>query len=271
MRLQNAPLVHVVAQVVFSPILTIERHVPELQERLGASFPRFRKAVIATIPVLGREAGETSPQWEFADRSQRTGVVLTSSSVVLHTAAYTSNEPFLFQMYAVLVALRELVPTLQVVERIGLRYVDLVRPREDESYGKYVHVGLLGFPFRDAPQLDARSVNFLTQSVATTNTGFLAIRSITLSPGRFLPPDLDAGMLQTPAAAPTTGTMPGLAVDFDHFTLFNGPNTHAMDFDPDTIVAHLKTLHRTLRQAFDVIVTPYALEQWGPWVAVEAL
>jgi uncharacterized protein (TIGR04255 family) len=269
MRLENAPLVHVLAQVVFSPVLTIERQLPELQERLATSFPRFRKAVVAAIPIFGAEAGQATHQWEFADRSQRTGVVLTTSSVLLHTTAYTSWEPFLARLHGVLVALRQLLPTLQVVERIGMRYVDLVRPEADEPYGKYVHMGLLGFPFRDAPQLDAKTGGFLTQSVATTPTGVLAIRSGTLPAGRFLPPDLDAGMLQPPVLKATTGDKPGLTVDFDHFTLFDGDNVAVIDFDPDAIIAHLTTLHHTLREAFDVIVTPYALEQWGPWVAAE--
>lgn len=269
MRLQNAPLVHVIAQVVFSPVLTMERQLPELQERLGASFPRFRKAVVATVPILGAEAGETTHQWEFADRSQRTGVVLTTSSVVLHTTAYTAWEPFIARLHEVLAALRQLLPTLQVVERIGLRYVDLVRPEAEEPYSKYVHMGLLGFPFRDAPQLDARPRGFLSQSVATTPSGVLAIRSGTLPSGRFLPPDLDAGMLQPPVLKATTGDNPGLAVDFDHFTLFDGVNGTVVDFDSDAIIAHLTTLHHTLREAFNVIVTPYALEQWGPWIAVE--
>lgn len=268
MRLENAPLVHVLAQVVFSPILTMERQLPELQERLGASFPRFREAVVARVPILGKEPGETTPQWEFADRSLRTGLVLTTSSLVLHTSAYTSHEPFLARLRDVLIALGELLPMLQVVERIGLRYVDLVRPEAEEPYGKYVHMGLLGFPFRDAPQLNAQSGGFLTQSVATTPKGLLAIRSGTLPPGRFLPPDLDSGMLHPPEIKASSGARPGLAVDFDHFTIFDGANGQFMNFDPDAIVAHLIQLHHTLREAFDVIVTPYALERWGPWVEV---
>lgn len=270
MRLENAPLVYVVAQVVFSPVLAIERQVPEFQERVGVAFPRYRKGDVATVSLLGREAAETSQQWEFADRSQHTGLVLTTSSVVLHTTSYTSREPFLRQLYEVLVVLGELLPTLPVVERIGLRYVDLVRPEAEEPYGTYVHMGLLGFPFRDAPQLDARARGFLTQSVATTPTGVLAIRSGTLPAGRFLPPDLDAGMLHPPALRATTTARPGLAVDFDHFTVFDGSSA-IMDFSPDTLITHLTALHHTLRQAFDVIITPYALEQWGPWLDSETL
>ena len=95
MRLRNAPLVQVIAQVVFSPVLTMERQVPALQERLSTRFPRYRKAGVAAVPIFGGETGKTTYQWEFADRTQRTGVVVTTSSVVLHTTALrnTSSAP----------------------------------------------------------------------------------------------------------------------------------------------------------------------------------
>jgi uncharacterized protein (TIGR04255 family) len=189
--------------------------------------------------------------------------------LVLHTSAYLSKEPFIEQLRSVLIELHQLLPTL-LVERIGMRYVDLVRPDETERYEDYIHAGLLGFPFRDAPQLNAVPGGFLTQSVGTTPTGFLAIRSGILPPSRFLPLDLDAGMLRAPVLRPTTGNRPGLAVDFDHFTVFDGANSSTMDFDPDAITGHLLKLHRTLRGAFDVIATPYALERWGPWIATDA-
>lgn len=270
MRLKSAPLVHVLAQVVFSPILSLERSLPELQERLAPEYPRFRESSVTTIPLTGGAATAVPisvAQWEFADRAQRTGIVLSKNSVVLQTTAYSSREAFFTRLYAILNTIRDFASSAPLVERIGLRYVDLVRPVGDEPYRTYVHMGLLGFPFRDSPHLHARSLGFLTQSVAKTNSGMLAIRSGTLPPGALLPPDLNPGMLQ-PALQPMPSERPGLAVDFDHFTVFDG-TTPAMDFDPEAILAHARLLHATLREAFDTIITPEALKRWGPWVNEE--
>lgn len=270
MRLKNAPLVHVLAQVAFSPILALERYLADIQGRFGPEYPRFRESTITAIPLMGSgpaAAPSAVVQWEFADRAQRIGIVLTKSGVVLQTTAYGSRESFFTRLHAILSTIRDFAPSTPLVERIGLRYVDLVRPVGDEPYGTYVHMGLLGFPFRDSPKLAARSLGFLTQSVAKTPHGMLAIRSATLPPGTLLPPDLDPGMLQPPFA-PEKGGRPGLAVDFDHFTVFDG-TLPPMDFEPDAILAHTIRLHATLREAFDTIITEEALKQWGPWTSEE--
>lgn len=272
MQLKNAPLVHVLAQVVFSPILSLERSLVDLQQRLAPEYPRFKESSITTIPLTG-VASMTSPtpvvQWEFADRAQRTGIVLSKNSVVLQTTAYGSREAFFTRLHAILSAIQDFAPSTPLVERIGLRYVDLVRPAGDEPYRTYIHMGLLGFPFRESPQLEALSLGFLTQSVAKTNSGMLAIRSGTLPPGTLLPPDLNPGMLH-PALPAVGGERPGLVVDFDHFTVFDGM-TPPMDFNPDAILVHARLLHATLRAAFDAITTPKALKEWGPWVNEENL
>jgi uncharacterized protein (TIGR04255 family) len=271
MRLKNAPLVHVLAQVAFSPILALERYLVDIQGRLAPEYPRFRESTIMSVPLVGPGPATAPPpvvQWEFADRAQRTGIVLTKSSVVLLTTAYGSRESFFTRLHTILSTIQDFAPSTPLVERIGLRYVDLVRPVGDEPYRTYVHMGLLGFPFLDSPKLEAQSLGFLTQSVAKTAHGMLAIRSATLPPGTLLPPDLDPGMLQPPFT-PANGGRPGLAVDFDHFTVFDG-KARPMDFHPDAILAHTMRLHATLRQAFDTIITEEALKQWGPWISEES-
>lgn len=289
MQLRHAPLVHVLAQVVFAPVLNWADRVPALQDRLiDLGFPRTRREDVSELTFAfgglpqaadpGKQAGALVPTpgvaagvqqsikstWEFADRAQRTAFVVSESSFVLHTSAYSTREPFFALLAQGLEALQSSMK-VTLVERLGLRYIDLVQKSADERFGQYVHDGLLGYPFREAPALGAIHGAFATQSVAVTPNGTLAIRSAVVPPGQHLPSDLNPGSLLRPDRVDQA--RPGLAVDFDHFTVFSAP-AGTLDFDPTTIVRHMDQLHTTLRHAFDAIVRPYAIERWGPWEEV---
>lgn len=276
MRLRNAPLVHVLAQVAFSPVLNWTEHVPALQDRLiDLGFPRVHRGEVTEITFgvtpggANEPAQQTTPQFAFLDRDQRTAFVLSAGTFVLHTSDYKSVEPFLACLRDGLGALSATMK-VRLVERLGLRYIDLVQPTGNEGYAEYVDAGLLGYPFRSAPgsppAIGATQVTFATQSVARTTEGVLAIRSGVLPPGQYLPPDLHPVSLQRPPNIDPA--RPGLIVDFDHFTVFNTPGERVMDFDAGTIVSHMEKLHATLRVAFRAIITPYAEARWGPEEAV---
>ena len=287
MRLRNAPLVQVLAQVVYAPVLNWKEHVPKFQERLiELGFPRVNKQESAEIRVefggpgqptegAARHGGLVGPSsvqqqvithYEFADRAQQTAFVLGESAFVLHTSDYQSKEPFFALLERGLEILNACM-RVTLVERIGLRYIDLVQPGSGERFGQYVHAGLLGYPFAEAPKLKAARRGFATQSVATTPDGSLAIRSAVVPPGQYLPPDLNPGSLRRPTNIDVKSA--GLVIDFDHFTIFNEPG-RAMDFAPVSVVEHLTALHATLREAFEVCVTDYARQKWGPWEEVSA-
>jgi uncharacterized protein (TIGR04255 family) len=268
MRLRNAPLVHVLAQVAFSPVLNWVEHVPALQERLiDIGFPRVQRGEVTEILFAPGNAPQQKIQqrFDFIDREQRTAFVLSESSFVLHTTDYVTREPFLARLQLGLEAVQASMK-VTLVERLGLRYIDLVQPDPGELFSAYVHQGLLGYPFRETPVLEASVGAFATQSVASTPTGTLAIRSGVLPPGQYLPPDLDPGTLLRPSRVDPS--RPGLAVDFDHFTVFSGQGSTPLDFHPPMIIAHLGQLHTALRHAFRAIATDSAISRWGPWEEV---
>lgn len=268
MRLPNAPLVHVLAQVVFSPVLNWQEYVPALQERLiDLGFPRVKRGEVTEFLFAPGNAPQQRVQQrvDFVDRDQRSAFVLTESTFVLHTTDYVTAGPFLDRLLRGLEALQSCMK-VTLVERLGLRYIDLVQPQPGERFGEYVHAGLLGYPFRETPALEATLGAFATQSVAQTPAGTLAIRSLVLPPGQYLPPDLDPGtLLRPPQVDPTR---PGLAVDFDHFTVFSGPGTTPLDFTPHVIINHLNKLHAALRTAFRAMTSEHAITRWGGWEEV---
>ncbi len=273
-RLRKAPLVHVLAQVVFPSLPTWMESLPALQRALyDMGYIRMQEHTGVEVNFEIRDA--PSPpitkqtvhvRYEFADREQRTAFVLTASSFVFHTTGYHGFPWFISELTRGLDALQA-TTAVQVVDRIGLRYVDLIQLQSGQSFGVFVHQGLLGYPFRATPQLGGTRVGFASGSMAVTRLGTLAIRSAVLPPGQFVPPDLEVGTLRPPSWVDSA--LPGLALDFDHFSIFSGPTTTGpMDFVVGEIAGRLSELHTTVRSAFEAIITDEAVALWGGWEEV---
>ncbi len=261
MRLRNAPLVHVLAEIRFSPVLSIEKYVPAIQDALRElGYPRLIEGTVQTVTVMAEAPPQVSirPQWAFLQAEKTAGAVLSESSLVLHTTRYSTVEPFLESLHRVAAVLSEVV-RIDLVERIGMRYIDRIPPDEDGDLGPFVIPGLVGFPMDDMGGIGA----LWTETVGRTPEGVLVVRSMLLPSGQVVPPDLDmAPVVYPPVERHDTVA---LALDFDHYTLLEA---EVFPFDAELVVQHARKLHAALRRAFDVAVTPYAIERWGPWEEV---
>lgn len=250
LHLSRTPLIYVVAQVRFSAVMAIEKYVPEIQEKLRHRYPWFQRSKIQEFVFQAEGAPNISfsDRYEFLQRDKRTGVVLMSNSVALHTNKYSSYEAFELEFISALNAVHESIG-IGLVDRIGLRYVDLVRLDANETWADYIKPGLLG--------LDAASVGAsepTCQSVWTGKTGLgnLAFRYIrSESP---IPPDL------TPVSLTYEGLLRpkeiGTVLDFDHYS------ETTREFELEAVVGAIGNLHDNLDRAFRSAVTPFALKQW---------
>jgi uncharacterized protein (TIGR04255 family) len=269
MQLQNAPLVHVLAQVVFSPIWELSERVKGFRPAIHSmGFPWVAEGQVHRVTVTDQAPPKVDlkPRWDFLSADKTTGIMLTEEALVLQTTAYTSSAPFRYRLHDVLRALRE-ATDVEFVQRIGLRYIDLVRVAPGERFSQYVHPGLLGFPWRDAPDLQARAIGLRTEAIAQTAVGIMAVRSAVLPPGQMVPADLLPAVLRYPTLLEESQTgLSGLALDFDHFVQFDET---PLPFDVDRIVDIVHQLHGGSRAAFEAAGTPYALERWGPWIKEE--
>jgi uncharacterized protein (TIGR04255 family) len=139
---------------------------------------------------------------------------------------------------------------ISLTERVGLRYVNLVRLQQGEKWTDYLHTGLLG--------LDPRSVgvnHWLSRSEAlgTTEVGKLVIRcSQSEQP---FPPDLLTNTLHYSMELAKGEIVTTL--DFDHFI------EAVSDFSVAGAVSTLEHLHESLDLVFATSVTANALREWG--------
>lgn len=124
---KHAPLAYVVAELRLGSILNLDPFAASLQDALGARFPRLAR---------GQEFGfvfdpqgmrqQVTPRFHFLTAEADACVVLTADVLALHVTRYTDSGAFSSLFAEVLAALAQ-VRGHQFVERIGLRYWDIVR------------------------------------------------------------------------------------------------------------------------------------------------
>src|ERR1017187_8050406 len=102
------------------------KYVPDLQEEFRKRFPRFSKGELATARLSpASNEFSASPRFDFQTKDGTCGVVVLTDSVTLHVSRYESFQQFCRVYRYVLDTLNKVV-SLGLIERIGLRYVDLV-------------------------------------------------------------------------------------------------------------------------------------------------
>jgi uncharacterized protein (TIGR04255 family) len=252
LHLRNAPLIYVVAQVRFSPIVAIEKFVPEIQEKLRhKGFPRFARGQVMEIALQADGAPKFNAveRFEFQDKEARLGIVLQSNSLAVHTNSYSNYEKFEEEIKTALMAVHR-VADISLAERIGLRYVNLIRLQDGERWTDYLHQGLLG--------LDPQSVGvdhwlIRSEATGTTEAGKLAVRcSQSEQP---FPPDLLTSTLHYSLELAKGEIVTTL--DFDHFV------EGVSDFSVVAAMSTLERLHESLDLVFATSVTEQALRKWG--------
>jgi uncharacterized protein (TIGR04255 family) len=144
--LKAAPLIFVIAQVRFPPILSIEdsSFVAPFQEAIREQYPILQLDKIDGL-IFGAEGLTPTKKmiWRFVDSEANWRVSLTSNSISLDTVAYLSRKDFIARLENVLKAI-ELHIKPQLVERFGLRYVDRIVNQDIKDISKLVRPEIAG-------------------------------------------------------------------------------------------------------------------------------
>ena len=262
--LSQQPLALVLGQVRFSPIRQMDRYIPEIQEAFRQyGFPVERAGKVQQI-TFGSGAGAQvqvgeQQRWEYRTRDETWSVLVTQDGVVLQTTAYDRFEGFVDKLRH---AVRTVLATtrhdpLGVVQRVGLRYVDVVQPREGEDFRAYLRDGFHGAADE---VFQAGTHRLHVESTGRTQvgddvTGTMIVRVVQNDQGLSLPPDLIVGAPRHAVRA-KTGELITL-VDMDHYI------EGAFDPDADWVMARAFELHDHLIETFhEHVVTETAIEAW---------
>ena len=202
---------------------------------------------------FGPQGAKTSTnwRWEFLSKDQTRGVVVNEGFAVVQTSAYSDFDDFHERILDAVKTVSDVVGGL-LVTRIGLRYVDLIRPLDGESWEEYVCGGMRGFSGKHYEQKPLQ----LHQVIGTTGIGQMHVRLLQNRQGVFLPPDLLEAGLSFRVPRPKPDELFTI-LDMDHFT------TLSDDFDPEMIKRKFWQLKNVIHKTFmQELVTEHALKVW---------
>ncbi len=165
--LTDSPIVRVLTQVRFSPILRVEEtsFVANVQDALRADYPLTSKE--HQQQVMSRqggqlEVGDAEVLWRFRDATEHWQVTLGTSFIAIETTSYESREDYLSRLSKVLaVAEKHLKPGL--VLRVGTRYLDRLSGSDFADLKEHVRKPLLGVQSADLGN-DGKLLSLLTQA-----------------------------------------------------------------------------------------------------------
>jgi uncharacterized protein (TIGR04255 family) len=257
--LSKQPLVLVLCQVRFSPV-KMEDYIAPIQEefrRQGFPIERAGKVQQLTISPAGIQTVEQE-RWEYRTKDEAWSVLVLRDSVVLQTTAYQRFEGFAehLQRALAMVLSKTEHDKLGRIQRVGLRYVDLIQPRSGEDFRHYLRPGFHGVA--DAV-FQPGTHRLHVESVGTTavgdTTGTMVVRVVQNDQGFDLPPDLAGGSPKHVSRA-KPGELVTL-VDMDHYLEGN--------FEPnvDWVLGRAYQMHDHLIETFhNHVVSDAAIEVW---------
>lgn len=241
-----APLVRVIAQLRFPPIVSIEKRefIAPFQEAIRQQYPVLRPEQFQDFLLSPTGAAPGTPQvvWRFSDIESHWRVSLSSEFIALETTAYSSRSDFLDRLQHVLVALDEHIEP-KVSDRFGLRYIDRVTGPTLDDINQLVHPAVLGIA---GTSIAARAQLLLTQSLFDLQSAQMFVRWGRLPPGSTVDP---AALEPIPE--------PSWILDLDMF------RAKARPFAVDDLLQEGRHYAERLYEFFRWAVTPEFLRRYG--------
>lgn len=147
--LPRAPLVRVIARINFPTVVSIGKSdfIAPFQEALRKVYPVLRPEqamgfVISSAPNTP-PISQTQTTWRFSDPKSPWRISLAPNFLAIETTAYKSRVDFVDRAKLVVNALSEHINP-QVVDRIGLRFIDRVVGAPLKNMAKYVRPEVVG-------------------------------------------------------------------------------------------------------------------------------
>lgn len=174
------PLVAVICQLRFDPILKVHEGVPDLQDKIRARFPGYQEAEGVFIELTdGLPRQRAVRQHRFTTKGERTVALLADQAIALEYRDHLDREVLLNDAQLVFGALEQVYRSVSP-QRLGLRYVnaiDLEAIRRDlgkeVTWRDVVTEGFIGIPTGLADHADTR---FASETTSRLDPGQMTVR-----------------------------------------------------------------------------------------------
>lgn len=254
--LKNPPVYLTLAQVRFNPILKLVDFLPSIQESFRhAGYPDFERQQLMTIHVSLQD-GKPMPtpvsqeRFQFGNVEKSHLFILDGQSLTLQSTKYGQFETF-SECFAKGLEIVNQAVNLAFTERVGLRYLDRVMPREGETIEQYLADQVHGL----ASRLGGKPLYSFAEALNEVGNIKLVSRVAIQEGPLSFPADLQAiNMVFSERFTSYTGK--SAILDNDGFVEGREP------FAASAVLKYLDAIHKVIGDAFKVAATPYAFLAW---------
>lgn len=252
-RLKRPPIVLALSQFRFATVGSIDKFVEAIHEPIRQTYPhRFPEDLQEVqLSASGEASIQKNRRWQILDRRKTSGYIVDSSMIVFRTTAYIDWDTFLRETMRGVSLLIDIARPA-VIDRVGLRFVDLIKPTTALPLERQLETPLHGF----RPKIDGFQPQVVQQLVrGKTPHGELMFRCSQARHGASLPADLLDPHITVEAPPKNEESV---FIDIDHFK----DNADA-DPDPAALQQLLMNLQDPMSHIFKDAVTQEAIELWN--------
>jgi len=255
--LKTPPVYFTVAQVRFNAILKLREFLPGIQEELRkVGFPDYGEHQ-AVVLQLATQDGKVVPvpavqeRFAFGNVKKTHTFWLDSQSLTLQSTDYGRFEDFSAAFLRGLDIVHGVV-RLDFTERVGLRYLDRVMPRQADALDQYLTPEVLGLSRR----LRGNPLHSYSETLSEMDNIKMISRVVIQNGGLAFPPDLMPGDMAVP----------------ERFKAYKGPNAildndgfveNREEYSRETVSKLLHAIHDVIIGAFRVAASDYAFKVWN--------
>jgi uncharacterized protein (TIGR04255 family) len=259
-KMVHAPVYFTIVQARFNPILALESYAPKIQEILRKQgYPDFEKGILSTFQLNPAAPTEdSSPQlpvaqtkrFTFYNMERTASFVLDENALSYQTTDYDIFKTFSREFLKGLEAVHTAVE-LSFVERIGVRYLDAIFPRDGEVLANYLDRSLLGL----YEKISGNVVHSFSETVIQAEKMNVIARAI-IQNGRIgFPPDLLPMTLNVPERFKCSEGKHAI-LDTD------GSVSERKPVDVKYISECLDLIHEKITEVFRAAITEHARDIW---------
>jgi uncharacterized protein (TIGR04255 family) len=251
-------VVYVLCQIRFSPVEKMADYVPAIQEALRDHYPKFEREQIGGVSLSPNAQPvfvQQETRWRFETRDSSTGYILTTNQLITHTTKYVDSDDFRARIVSAFGTLHE-IAKLGFIQRIGLRYIDLITAAADDKLEDYVDPALMGFCPRVPRLAPAVSQQLLRMYSKVGDAQGQLVGKFSRAQHRTeLPFDLLPVPLAIRRRPPESAE--SIFLDWDHFI-------ENVNLDPDAklLDAIMRDLKAPIATIFKEAITEHAVKRW---------
>ncbi|MEB3499858.1 TIGR04255 family protein [Pasteurella multocida] len=253
-KLNKQPLLFVLAEFRFPIIMKMEGLIPELQDRFRAKLPYFEEQLSQEVKLQSQGIEvSSSKQWNFIDKERKHAIVINPSRIICISSHYDRFEGFSSFCLDSIRILKE-VAAPAFVERVGLRYGDLITPIEGSPISDLVQSNLCNISYlSDVGELSHK----LSEISLKTSEGNMMIRSLYGEHNLSVLPDVVNLPIKINLAETSSER---IILDSDH--VWESGDEKELTFEEEAILSKLKDMHLLSREAFWSCTTEKGRELW---------